>query len=626
MHDFGSSSIPTTSVTLIGETMPLSTSYPSSQSSDSLTAHVSVVREAQVTWSSLRKKANILTCLLITLCMSSVFGSRADAKNSFLEFVPAETPYLASLEMDDHVKQWMSKDFPILDEAEILMDPNRASRMLGLLAKDLLTHLGDDTTPSLGLPNVTNMKVGLHGLGIWPVLSFALSNQVEFTKWIARSAKKAGLSAQRAGKALVFAIEGSSDLPSAIVVSFPRPNWVSVAFVPDAHRDGMLPYLTGEKSPKVSMERAKMFASWTKEAELSSSYSIYFGIDRFVKSLLGQGLGLNKRFHWINDQLVQSVPPSCIPEYLEIVSAAPYLLAGQARQQPADQFNGKMVWRFSEQVAKVTQSFAAEESYVTPSTDGLVSFSLSMNIKAIIQGIQSFLQYRIQNPYTCPHLAKLGANPQELQMASSKLMLTPPFLFDLRGVSGTLTDIGSVPSGMAAISSKNMMTLIMVAKSMMNPQAAQIKFPPVDGGPQKLEGLPLPPAVEVTAEMKKDALGLSIGSAHIQKVSELLKSEPRKDPPFFEVIYDVSKLLDAAEEYRNMAIQAQKQAQAAQYAREVEMAKARGEEPPPFQGVEEEANPIQMLRDMKMGQLSYSTEFTGLGLEMTFSLDMPAQR
>ena len=559
----------------------------------------------------------LLTCSLFVAHL-------AQAEEHFLETVPAETSYLAYFELNQENAKLIPKTLPILSEEEAMRGQSDGSKMLNLIMRDLMIHYRDHSLSSLGLPPLSQFTVGVYGLGLWPVLSLTIAKQATFTQWIAKTAKRAGLTPKVEGSALVFHIADSKQ-PAELVIAFSSPHRVNVSFMPTLFKDKMLPYLTGKQKPAVSMQRAKMFKSWAREAQLSPTNAMFISLERIAKTLLGRGIGVNKAFPWINNQVVDAVPKSCVKEYLEMISHAPLLIMGRDVNQSANQYTGRAVWKFSKTLAEVTKAFMKESAYIIPNEDSLFSFSLNIDLKAIITALQSFIQTRIQTPYTCPHLSAIS-QPQKLQMFSSQMMMIPPFIFDVSGFSVSVSQLQPTPKGSVIINAKNIINLLNILKS-MKPQASQIVIPKAGEGPQKLEGLPNPAPFDIMIELKKDALGLSVGPDHTQKVSTLLSSAPNAAPPLYAIQYNINLIIDSFKKYIQRVKETSKSATQAAYESQVELAKANGSEPPPPPAPEEDSTPefIQALTDINLGQSTMKMKFTAIGLESSFSIQVNAK-
>ena len=554
-------------------------------------------------------------CLVSLMFLHTVTEARA--KKGFLDFVPAETPYLINYKMSEKVVKLLPKEIEAPTETEIMKDKNSGMRMTGLLFRDLIINFNEASLPKLGLTELKDLQIGIHGLGIWPVLSLSVQNQSAFTKWIVRSAKKAGIKPKQEGKSLIIPIQFDSNFKSSIAISFIGSYWVNFAIMPTVFTKKMLPYLNGQITPKSSIVTSKQLSTWAKEIGSSEHELSFIGFKRILQTLLGRGEGVNKQFSWIDNSITKGISKPCIDEYIEFSSAMPYLISGMNQNDQSGSYTGKTLLKLSNAVAKVTQSFMPKSLYLGSKDGSLGSFSFGLDIRKTIEGVQALLQHRIQNPFTCQHLIKVGLDSQKLQMMSSQLMMIPPFIYDVQGVSVNVYNVGKEKTGTVILSAKNVVNLLNIAKS-MNPTFAKIKLPKVETGPQKLEGIPAPPGVNLMIQLEKNALGLSMGAEQTKILSTILKTDGEPNPSLYSMSYDLGRIMDTFLGYLKAAKSAQKTADEARYKMIVKAAKAEGKEPPPPPKSEDDKVPMEMLKSMNFGQTNISAHFTKEGLEVEF--------
>jgi hypothetical protein len=570
----------------------------------------------------LKKPFVYLSYLCFVSLMLFQTVTEARAKKSFLDFVPAETPYLINYKIGESLAKFLPKKIKVPVEDEIMKDKDSGMRMSGLLFRDFIIHFKEDSLAELGLTKLKDLELGVHGLGIWPVLSLSVQSQSAFTKWIVKSAKKAGVKPQQDGKSLIIPTQFDSNFKSSIAISFIGSHWVNIAIIPTVFSKKMLPYLNGQVSPKTSMAASKQLLTWAKEVDGSEQHLSFIGFKRIAKTLLGRGEGLNNQFSWIDDSITKSISEPCMDEYIEVLNAMPYLVSGLQEGDQSGSYEGKTLLKLSNTVAKVAQSFMPKSLYLGSLDGSLGSVSFGLNIRKAIEGVQSLLQYRIQNPFTCHHLIKVGLDPQKLQMMSSQLMMIPPFIYDVYGISINAYNIDKKePKGTVILSAKNVVNLLNIAKS-MNPSFAKIKIPKVGTGPQKLEGVPAPPSINLMIQLEKNALGLSIGAEQTKELSTILKTDGETNPSFYRMSYDLGLIMDKFYSYLKASKAAVQTAEKQRYKTQVELAKAEGTEPPPPPKFDDDEEQMEMLQNMNFGLVKFAVYFTKEGLELTFQTNL----
>jgi hypothetical protein len=559
-------------------------------------------------------------CLISSMFLHSVTEARAE--ESFLDFVPAETPYLINYKIGESLVKFLPKKIKVPAEDEIMKDKDAGMRLSGLLFRDLIIHFKEGSLTKLGLTKLKDLELGVHGLGIWPVLSLSVQSQSALTKWIVKSAKKAGVKPQQDGKSLIIPTQFDANFKSSIAISFIGSHWVNIAIIPTVFSKKMLPYLNGKASPKTSMATSKQLSTWAKEVGGSEQQLSFIGFKRILQTLLGRGEGLNNQFSWIDDSITKSISEPCMDEYIEVLSTMPYLVSALKEGDPSGSYEGKTLLKLSNTVAKVAQSFMPKSMYLGSQSGTIGSLSFGLNIRKAIEGVQALLQYRIQNPFKCHHLIKVGLDPQKLQMMSSQLMMIPPFIYDVHGISINAYNIDkNEPKASVILSAKNVVNLLNIAKS-MNPSFAQIQIPKVGAGPQKLEGIPTPPNINLMIQLEKNALGLSIGAEQTKKLSTILKTDGDTNPGFYKMSYDLGQIMDKFYGYLKASKAAVKTAEKQRYKTQVELAKAEGTEPPPPPKVDDNEGQMEMLQNMNFGLVQFTVYFTKEGLELTFQTNL----
>lgn len=562
--------------------------------------------------------------LILPVLLITTFIQEASAKESFMDFVPQETPYLIYFEANQNIPDRLFEllKFTPLSNEEAFIKGSQPGfeTFAALLYFDCLQAAKEKKFDSLGMPSRKEIKYGVYGLGLWPVVSIAVKDQKKFITWIAKRAANANLKLKQSGNRFQILFPKDKPIPVQVWLTTRGPDWMTLSIVPSKKAEQFLAYVSGVKKPKVALSGSQAFFNLIESVGVRPDRTIAFvSIKSFFETLLNRGVGLNQAFGWINDSIMRATPESCITEYLELANAIPYAIFGQ--KSGNDTLDVKALLKFSETVAQVTRNFNPPSSYELPHSDAVVHFNLGMNIGGIINGVQRFLQYRVQTPFTCPNLSKVFP-AAKLQMFLSQLMMIPSFLHDIHGVSVALDKLEPVPSGAAIISAKNVMNLINIAKS-MKPQFAQLELPAVDAGPQLLKPPPgkQPLPFKLNVEIKANAVGLSVSPSSTKLVSDLLKAEPSKSAALLSFSYNMNVLTNSLDQYINKTLEVQRKGKMSDHKIAVEQAKREGKERPPRPPVVP-PNPVEKILDLykSFGRIGMKVRFTEHGLEFNASL------
>lgn len=567
--------------------------------------------------------------LLLSLTFVSTYASLATAREHFLDTVPEETPYLVYYEMtDDGFTQFSDtwRKIPLPSDDEILSRSVGAERLISLCMTDLLRAYQTGQVDQLGLPPWSEMKVGAYGLGFWPVVSLAVRDQKRAMKWIVKKAKQAGMKLTQKGNQLQ--ISDKQHVPVKLWVTPRGADWMNIALVPQRDADLFLSYVSGVKKPEVSAMASNTLSKLIKRSGIRQDKLVWLLNTRsLLQTLFDRGEGINRHFSLIGDAPLKATAKSCFDEYLQLADTIPFMAFGLT-QTPQDRLGLKLFFAFSEQISKVTRTFNSASYYDLPSDQAQVYASSGINLRGIMDGLQQLLQHLLQSPFTCPQLANM-APKEQLQKVSSQLMMFPPFLYDLQGVSVSLDKISPQPRGGLLISAKNIVNLLNIAQG-LKPELAQLGLPAVGAGPKLLKAPPgkSPIPFKIYVDLKSDALGVSMGSESVDVVSKAISAQPSGAPALITVSYDTSVLLGPIKQYLRRVHEVQRKVEEERHASEVELAKREGRAPPPALKASDDLDLDKTFEGyQRLSRVTVSVQFTDRGLEVvTESLIRPEMR
>ena len=565
--------------------------------------HPSLIRRAK----QFLKLSRLAILFGILIFSNGLSLSTVLAKDTFLDLVPSETPYFMNYKMSQQTLKMVPKKLPEFQKDLSETDSAR-EKLLSLMLKDFIAHYNQKKLADIGLRDVKNFHFGVYGLGLWPVLNFAVKDQAKFTRWLVRNTKKAGVVVSKKGSSLNIEISSKASL----ILSYVSKSWINLALMPKQFAEEMLPYLNGTKKPKSNIVNSGQLASWAKEVSSSPELLSTINFERIIQSLLNHGQGFNKRFAWINDQIIKKVPQSCVSDYLELAKAIPYLISGN-EQSETGKLKATFLLKLAPEIAQVTQTFSAQSAYTLKSKDYLMGLSYALNIKAIVSGLQQAFQARIQKPFTCPNLLKAGLNPQKLQMLTSQLMMVPPFIYDVVGLSVLVKEIMPNPRVQLVINAKNVSNLVNIVKS-LNPRFAQIKIPAIGAPAEALQGLPIPPNYKVIAQTYQNALGLSLGDGESSDLKKSLSSKPVEKPEVVSLSYNLERFFKLIEEFLDNTLKLQRKVKKLSYKNALEQAKLNGTPLPSPPEFKDELNPLDLFAEAMKGSINMTVKFDSRGI------------
>ena len=202
--------------------------------------------------------------------------SAAGAGNALLDYVPADTPYLAAnLEPlpEDVVDAWLLRAQPVLDEMQTQLSKARTDlegqdpagvddpgeRLALALLRELDGKLSREGLNSLGL-DIRSHKV-VYGLGAFPVLRVGLSNAVSMQATIHRVLDGAGLTApEQSLQGVAYWRVGPDahhDMPVGLYLAILEDH-LAIGILPAAAEAETLPAFLGLERPAQSDARTRL--------------------------------------------------------------------------------------------------------------------------------------------------------------------------------------------------------------------------------------------------------------------------------------------------------------------------------------------------------------------------------
>ena len=166
--------------------------------------------------------------------------------------------------------------------------------------------------------------------------------------------QKAGVIVSKKGSSLNIEISSKASL----TLSYVSKSWINLALMPKQFAEEMLPYLNGTKKPKSNIVNSGQLTSWAKEVSSSPELLSTINFETIIQIFLNHGQGFNKRFAWVDDQIIKRVPQNCVPDYLELAKAIPYVISG-IEQFESGKTKATFLLKLAPEIAQVTQTFSA---------------------------------------------------------------------------------------------------------------------------------------------------------------------------------------------------------------------------------------------------------------------------
>lgn len=229
--------------------------------------------------------------------------------------------------------------------------------------------------------------------------------------------------------------------------------------------------------------------------------------------------------------------------------------AGVTREQlngyteiSAERFRQQAIFEMREDIAKGLQTIPAKVPGLGGDNGGLLSFGMSLNLKAVREFIEQQLVSLEKDPYDCEYFADLQGGVAQARAGLQQPV--PPMVYDFRGFVAVIRDIEGLNmaaqtpptsvEGQVLLAMNNATALVSLG-TMMSPELAGLNLQ-ADGKPVLLD---LPQAQMLGQDfyvaMTDDALALSVGDAAEDNLGDMFSAKASAEGTFFSFSMDAAR-------------------------------------------------------------------------------------
>ena len=482
------------------------------------------------------------------------------AASGLLNYVPADSPYVfASLApLPDKVMDKLEPKIDrILQSYEVLLqeivvmvnakaaagdeDEAKAQKAIAVIG-ELSSLMSVEGLRSVGIER--DSRAVVYGNGLLPVVRIEVSDGALFEAALARMEESAGEKmdlAQVAGNLVRFV---EVDEFKVLVSILDKQVVFSVA--PASFGDEQLGRLLGFTAPATNIATAGVLQDISGEYGFEQYFTGFLDIARIVNTLSGDAKGLDKELLALAGDAVQ-LSDICRAEIRAMAGIAPRMVVGYTEISTA-RFRQQAVFEMRDDIAKGLQALPASVPGLGGDHGGLLSFGMSLNLKAVRDFVEQQLNAMAKDPYQCEYFAELQGGVAQAQ--ASLQQPVPPMVYDFRGFVAVIRDIQGLDmatqtpptsvDGQVLLAMNNATALVSLG-TMMSPELAALNLQP-DGKPVLLD---LPQAQmlgqDIYIAMSNDALALSIGDAAEDKLGDMLSAKAPDNGTFFSFSMDAAR-------------------------------------------------------------------------------------
>ena len=480
--------------------------------------------------------------------------------DSLLQYVPADSPYvLANVAPlpDDVLDALEPKIDRILQSYEVMLqeivamamqtsddeggDSQNAEKVVAVIG-ELSSLMSLDGLRGAGFERESASV--LYGNGLLPVLRIEVSDGALFEAALSRIEESSGekMDVATIGGNSVRYIEAGE---AKILVSI-HDEQVVFSIAPANFGDEQLGELLGFTRPESSIAGSGVLQAITNEYEFDDYFVGYIDIERIVETFIGGASGLDATLIASIDD-TDNLSDVCRAEIRAMANIAPRVVMGYT-DISIERFESQLIVELRDDIAAGLAELTAAVPGLGGDPGGLMSFGLSIDVKAMRDFYETQLDALDEDPFECEKFAELQAGVEKGRLALQQP--TPPMVYDFRGFVGVIQDIEGLDmttqtpptsvDGRFLLAMNNAPALVSLGM-MMSPELAGLDLQP-DGEPVQLD-LPQAQMIggNIFVAMTDNALAMSVGDGAESELSGMLTADAEDDGTFFSFSMDAAR-------------------------------------------------------------------------------------
>jgi hypothetical protein len=522
-----------------------------------------------------RRLAAALTALTLSLVLGACGRDETaapGADNALLDYVPADTPYLAaSLEHPPEavVDAYLQRVQPVLGEMQAQLSKTRAglesdvanggqsfeARVLLALMRELDGKLSREGLNSLGI-DVLAHKV-TYGMGAFPVFRTGLSDPAALQATVQRVLDDLQLKApEQEFQGVPFwriwpDIHGAGvpEVPVGLYIAI-LDDHLAIGILPPAAEAELLPGFLGLERPAQSDARSRL-ADLNRKHGYTHYGSGVVDLRRLADEFLQPGTLTAKVIAGMGTYDPATLPSECVSELRGMLDNVPRMTFGTTEVT-----ENAIAYQYRLETPPTLAAELMDLVARIPAADPQSQRMLELSFGVRLGGVRDFLRQKLetiaQNPYQCERLQELNTRVGEALARLQQPM--PPFVNNFRGIRVSLDEMvmnqGSLPAGARgylALHVEQPEMFIGMAQ-MFLPNLAELGLQ-AGAPPVRLPADLFPiPGIVAFAAMTDEAIGLAVGEGEEAGLEDYLDRDAGPAGTFLSVSYDTAAYLDYSEQ------------------------------------------------------------------------------
>ena len=483
------------------------------------------------------------------------------ADDTLLKYVPADTPYVfASLEpLPDDV---MDEIEPMLDRVllsyrsvlkeviaakqaestEEQQNSEEAQRTKALV-EEVSTLLSVQGMRDAGIARDSLMA--FYGNGLLPVMRVGLSDGALFEAAIARIEERAG------SQMPVAEFEGQSyryfDADELRILVAVVGDQAVFALVPAAFDDAQTGRTLGLTLPKSSIAESTVLQDIISKYDYTNHVVGFVDVAAIAERFVGQPTGLDVDLMTLLEDYDTELSDVCKAEIRDVAGIAPRMVVGYT-DISAKRFDSNLVFELRDDIAAGLQALPAVVPGLGGDQGGLMSFGMSLDVKAARSFMEARLDAMEADPFECEHFADVQGGVAQARESLNQPL--PPMIYDFKGFVAVIDDIEGLDvttqtpptsvDGSVLLAMDNAQGLVAMG-AMFSPELAALNLQP-GGDPVALD-LPQLQAMGISAfaALTDSAVAVSVGEESESEVQGMLDAEGSTPAPFMSFSIDAAR-------------------------------------------------------------------------------------
>ena len=488
-------------------------------------------------------------------------ASILSSEDTILQYVPADTPYVfANVEPlpDDLMDKLEPKIERLLQSYQSMLHAVIATKQAKLseeernsekyqsanaVIDELMTMLSVEGMREAGIArDATGV---FYGNGLLPVARVELSDGALFDAAISRLEKQAG------HELPVADIGGNSiryfDADKIKIVLGVMNDQAIFTMVPASFDDGQIGQVLGLELPDSNIAASGKLQKIATEYGFTNHYVGYFDVQAIAERFVGAASGLDADLLGLMEHDQQELSDVCRAEIRSIAAIVPRMVLGYT-DISVDKLDSTVVIEVRDDIAAGLQALPAAVPGLGGDKGALMSFGMSIDVKAARDFVEARLDAMEAEPFECEHFAELQAGVAGARGALNQPV--PPMVYDFKGFLTVIDEIEGLDvatqtpptsvDGSFLLAMDNPHALVSLG-AMFSPELAGMNLQP-DGKPVPLD-LPQMQAMGIAAfaALTDSALAISVGDDAASELKSMLDADASDPSPFLSFSMDAAR-------------------------------------------------------------------------------------